>query len=233
MVLLGDQFLPIVSSFGFIEAPPERAADAFVGWQEPIQMRRAVQIVENQVTGGLTELLERLLPLTSVETTKFLFIATMSRWTAFFDNGYRGTDAFSTLSYLADKLGCRGLRVVSIPEGKAPYPANILEIYGPTRTEFLNYVRSVSASKDGNVWRFSASGDVQPFEEVQAYKARRIKDRFTGEMLSRYLQALDIQAFNPSFYTKRAVLVEKRGGCSDAMREFSLADARKSFCSPF
>jgi hypothetical protein len=82
------------------------------------------------------------------------------------------------------------------------------ELFGPVDTEFLNYVRTVSVVFDGSKWRFDATGTVQAFEDVAAYRARRIRDRFTSAMLERYCQALGIDVFDPSFYGPRAVLVE-------------------------
>ena len=53
-----------------------------------------------------------------------------------------------------------------------------------------------------------ATGTEQAFEEVDAYQARRVRDRFTSAMLERYCQALGIAVFDPSFYGPDAVLVE-------------------------
>src|SRR3970282_875427 len=57
-------------------------------------------------------------------------------------------------------------------------------------------------------WRLAANGTVQPFEEVDAYGSRRVRDRFTSEMLERYCQALGIDVFNPGFYGPGSVFME-------------------------
>jgi hypothetical protein len=63
----------------------------------------------------------------------------VSSWTAFFSNGWRGTEAFPAISYLARMVGCRGLRVVAVRDSMDAAPAKpasrygglILELYGP------------------------------------------------------------------------------------------------------
>jgi hypothetical protein len=42
---------------------------------------------------------------------------------------------------------------------------------------------------DGGKWIFATRGNVQPFERVERYKAGRIRDRFTDELLEEYCQA--------------------------------------------
>lgn len=82
------------------------------------------------------------------------------------------------------------------------------ELFGPLDTEFLNYVRTVSVVFDGSRWQFAATGTEQAFEEVEAYRARRVRDRFTSAMLERYCRALGLEVFDPGFYGLEAVFVE-------------------------
>lgn len=46
---------------------------------------------------------------------------------------------------------------------------------------------------DDNKWYFGNTGIIIPFEEIEKYKAKKIKDRFTPEMLNRYAQHLGIR----------------------------------------
>jgi hypothetical protein len=175
--LLDDQFAPITSEIGFLECDSKVAAEFFVSWQEPIQADRDVRLVTREVVGELPTLLKHLLPLTSVEARRYLFLPTAGRWTAFFDNGWRGTDAFSVVSYLASLIGCRGIRSVSIPHtirktasGEVGrFGATMLEVYSADASEcsFLNIRRSISASNDGGRWRFDTGGDPLEFEQVE------------------------------------------------------------------
>jgi len=81
-------------------------------------------------------------------------------------------------------------------------------MFGPEGTHFLNYVRSIHVAHDGSRWDFGTSGTPQPFERPEAYTARRVRDRFTSEMLEEYCKALGIDVFNPEFYGPNAVLVD-------------------------
>lgn len=220
--LLGGAFSPVTNTLGFLRCEAGVAARAFVKWQEPIQQNRGALIATSPVQGTLSSLIKALLPLTSVERRRFLFVPTRSEWCAFLDNGHQGTDAFAPLSYLAQQLSCEGLRATYAPIGSTEFPATILELYAPEETNFLNIRRSVSAAKDGAAWRFSADGEVQPFERIEAYSRRRISERFDGEMLRDYLRAMNIEAFDNEFYApdQKAMLVTKTGAIAPGSQEY-------------
>jgi hypothetical protein len=77
-------------------------------------------------------------------------------------------------------------------------------MFAPHQTTWLNQERAVVAMNDGGSWLFSTDGTPQPFEEPESYKARRIADRFTDDMLERYCKALGIRLFDESFYGMKA-----------------------------
>jgi len=56
---------------------------------------------------------------------------------------------------------------------------------------------------------FGNSG-VQAYEQEDQYKARRIRDRFTSEMLASYAAELDLRPFDEDFYTNQGLLIESR-----------------------
>ena len=100
------------------------------------------------------------------------------------------------------------------------------ELFGPLDTDFLNYVRTVSVAFDGGRWQFTATGVEQAFEEVDAYRARGVRDRFTSTMLERYCQALGIHVFDPAFYGPGAVLIESDAPAAPDGKVMSLAEAQ-------
>jgi hypothetical protein len=120
----------------------------------------------------------------------------------------------------------------------------ILEVYGPEVEWFLGpatppwngrelaaakLTRAILAMNDGGPWRFDLVGEPLPFEQVERYSARRIRDRFTIPMLRDYLLALDIRAFDADFYApdRRGTLMELTG--VDPVFKDSLAEARAHF----
>jgi hypothetical protein len=229
--LFSGTLAPITYTAGFIECDCACAVEAYLRWQIPLQQSRNVKLLRCEFTGSLEEVFCSLLPLTSVERRRFLFLPTTGQWTAFFDNGHQSTDAFPTMSYLARSIGCRSLRATLVPDwaSTGAFPARVLEIYGPNETEFLNYIRSVSVVFDGTKCAFDLAGEPQPFEELDRYKARRIQDRFTETMLDSYLNAMGIRAFAEDFYrSDGSILISKDGPIAASAVEFSLQQLRRS-----
>jgi hypothetical protein len=102
------------------------------------------------------------------------------------------------------------------------------ELLGPAPSTFLNFIRGVTVAYDGK-WMFSAAGPIQPFEEPDAYAARRIRDRFTSEMLERYCLALGIDIFDGAAYGPKAVLVTSQVVMAKGYLSKSLAEAQRWF----
>jgi hypothetical protein len=226
--LLDGKYAPITDTIGFIRCSAARAADFFIEWQRPIQNKRGILVDTASIKGRLETKIRRLMPLTSVERRRYIFIPTHSNWTAFLDNGHQGTDAFSPLSYMAEKLSCEAVRATYDPGTRGNSDlAVIWELYGPNLVDFSNTVRAVFVTDDGNGLIFSESGKVQPYEDVEKYSNRLKRDRFTPQMLDHYLRALGIEAFDENFYQpedQAAILVEKFGPIAPTSREFQLAD---------
>jgi hypothetical protein len=151
--LLDNRLVPLTDTIGFLRCPVEVAAAAFLTWQRPIQDRRGVRLAERKVSGPFEGLLRELLPLTSVERRRFLFVPTNSDWTAFVDNGHQGTDAFSQISHLALAIGCAGIRATDAGPG-ATQGGTVFEAYGPEATDGLNTERAIYAAPNDGRWSF-------------------------------------------------------------------------------
>ncbi|MFL5352616.1 hypothetical protein [Archangium sp.] len=234
-LLLEDRWAPVTSEIGFLETDAEHAARAYAAWQAGLPVLRGVAVeVRPVMAGSLEQALSALLPLTDSETQRHLFIPTRSPWTAFVENGWRGTDATGPMRYMARTLGCRVLRVVAVPNtlrgDKGRYGAVSLAMYGPHQTEWLNYIRAVNVVNDGGRWVFDQFGEPFSFEKLEQYQARRVRDRFTFDMLREYLHHLGLSPFEESFYLPPgtpAWLVEKTGPLVVARKQYTLAEARE------
>jgi hypothetical protein len=178
--LMSERFAPITSSIGFLEAGLEEVVAAVAAWRRTLYP--AVTVSRRR--DGFPDALMQLEPLTGGARPRELFVAA-GRWTAYFDNSLQGTDAVSVVPYLSRQLECQGMAIDVVPhtfgstgihEGRMG--AVQFELFGPLDTDFLNYVRTVSVAFDGGKWRFTATGTPQAFEEIDAYKARRTRDRF-------------------------------------------------------
>jgi RHS repeat-associated protein len=228
------------SEIGFLETSVETLGEWYRSWDQSIQAKRGGKVALRTVAGDFRAVLLTLLPLTSVLRRRFLFAPTDSGWTAFFDNGHQGTDADAGVSRAAREIGCRGVRMVAIPDSlgtrptrskKGRFGASIFALYAGHDTEWLNYVRTISAVNDGGRWTFDARGEVLPFEHCETYDGARPQDRFPHELLDEYLRALGIRAFDEDFYVpaRTALLLERTGPKPDQMRELSLEEVRAEF----
>jgi hypothetical protein len=210
--LLNNNFAPLTFSLGFLEMPFQMVVDEFIRWKRELDL----SVIISPIDLPLERALLKLEPLTTPHS-KQLLMSTKSVWTAYFDNGTNCGDPFPPIGYLSQRLHCRGLAVTCTPqtkvsEGKGErgtYGAVQFGLFAPEPRDWLNYERYIVAMNDGGKWKFEASGNVQPFERVERYKARRIRDRFTDELLEDYCQALGIRLFDPKFYGPSAVLIEE------------------------
>lgn len=233
-LLLDERWAPVTSEMGFLEAGAEHAARAFGAWQASLEDSRGTSVQVRPVSGPLEQALSALLPLTDAERRRYLFMPTRSPWTAYLDNDWRGTDAASAMSVMARTLGCRGMRVVAVPhtlrKDKGRYGAVMLAVYGPHQTHWLNHLRTLHAANDGGRWVFGQSGEPFPFEKLEQYQARRVRDRFTFDMLKQYLGHLGLRPFEEDFFLPEgspAWLVEKTGPVYPTQKEFTLAQVRE------
>jgi hypothetical protein len=209
LTLLSEWFAPITESFGFLEVPLDDAVVALSRWRESLY----TGVVVTRLQTGFPAALHALEPLTDQRPRELLVAA--GRWTAYFDNLPNGTDPVSAVGKLSRDLKCQAVLATSIPDtesvaGVRPGRSGQVgwSLLGPIQTDFINYVRSVSVTFDGGRWRFDAHGTVQGFEETDAYRARRIRDRFNSTMLQNYCREMGIDVFNPNFYGPECVLVE-------------------------
>jgi hypothetical protein len=197
-MVFGGALWPIGWQVGFVERPLEDVYAVTRRWR---RRQWGVLFRYGHLKGrSLIEQLRLLQPLQSPHKRELL-VATSSDWTAYFGNGLLGGDPDSYVGYISAELDCRGVIASHIPADQYPMPATRFELLGPTGEKPLRYVRSVSAGIfDEGHWTFEAHGEQQPFEQLELYNVPRVRDRFTREMLLRYLAALGLDADNPAFY---------------------------------
>jgi hypothetical protein len=211
--LLDEKFAPITSKIGYLRLDLDAAALALEEWLRDITPDG---ITVERMETGFPACLRSLEPLTMPTIPRHLLVEASNGWTAYFNCSLRGTDAVSAIGHLSQQAGCHGLIIVTVPHknGSTNRTSGRLgavqfQMLGPVRTDFLNYVRTIDVGFDGKRWEFELGGTPQEFEELDAYKAFRIRDRFTSTMLERYCAALGVEVFDPDFYGARACLVHR------------------------
>jgi hypothetical protein len=225
--LFNDAYAPITSSLGFLRLPLDEATRALATWRRSLYGK-----VDVSETGEpFPECLHRLEPLVAGARPREMLVATRSPWTAYFDCSLLGTDAFSAIGYLASTEHVNGVTVGLVPDtirpdGTGRYGAVQLSLYGPKADNLLGCERVIEAVNDGGTWTFETVGEPKEFEELSAYKRRRIPDRFTPDMLIRYCQALGIDLANPDFYDG-SVLLTSPVIMPPAPRQMTLEEVRR------
>ncbi|WP_315915778.1 hypothetical protein [Arthrobacter sp. lap29] len=228
MTLLNDRYVPITSGLGFLEAPLGEVAQALEQWRVAIHGSAR----QERFPGGFEDNVLKLEPLVNGWTSRELLVATSNpEWTAFLNCHHQGSSQKAAVSYLAETMGCHGLFVSSVPPSKdasrGPWGAIQFELYGPVGTP-LNCVRAISLSQDGARWSFYADDKpVLDFEEVDAYTSRKIRDRFTLDMLKRYCAALGLHPFDPEFYPGPSILVTNASEMQTPGTSLTLAEVRE------
>src|SRR3954471_12594570 len=103
--MLVDEWSPVTSDFGLIEASVEIASAAYVAWRAAMGERPS-----RRTCASFGETLGELPPL-SMEMGRGAIVPTESGWSAFFQSGILGSDPFPVMSELARRVGVRAMRV--------------------------------------------------------------------------------------------------------------------------
>ena len=231
MYLLDNRWAPVTGSIGFLEVCAERAVQERLDWMTPILAPYGTTLEARPLPAtDLESQLTKLLPLTSVIRRRELFVAAQGGWTAYFDNGWRGTDTGPPMRVLAQRLGCRGLSVISVPntinerKRTGNYGAIGFVLYGPAGT-----LRVAEAVNDGGRWTWDTFGEPQPFEDVARYTNKRVRLRIDQDLLISYMSALGLRPFDASFYAPTGLtsfLIERIGPKAPSEAEYTLAGAQ-------
>ncbi len=216
------RFDPIATRAGFFQAPLAEVLEAFTSWQRSLDSVTAVQVTE--IRDAFPHSLAELDPLVIGGRDRYLLID-HGDWTAYFDNGHTGTDPVSPVGHLTRMHGWFGVTLTCAESVEGRWGALQFELMGPEQTDWLNRIRSISLTEDEGRWSWNVGGEVQPFEDVEAYTARRKTDRLTPEALGAYCEALGFDPFDWTHYG-RTMLVRTELAWEDRARRVSLAQRR-------
>lgn len=226
--LLDRRYAPITNSAGVLQVDAKTAAEEFQVWQTDLTSGYSFSIraVEADLEGALSVLA----PL-STFPRRVVFIPTAVGSTVLFDNFANGSDVAGKVKVLSGRLAVRGARITAVPHtisGKNPsgsYGATTLEVFQRGNPE-----RAIWAANDGGRWTSGALGTPFDFEDLSAYKSKRVRDRFPLKLLSGYLRHLECDVFAKEFYCcgpdHPAYLVEKEGPAPSWARDFSLVEVQ-------
>lgn len=223
--LLDDQYAPITSSIGFLKLPLDDAAEALAAWRRSLAPPVSIESLDL----ALEQALCLLDPLELGYSSRELLVSVNGGWTAYFDCLVSGTDPTPVMGFLARTNQCDAAAITTIAGNKVRGGSIAFEMFGPQQTEWLNHLRVIQVAQDDGRWRFLEAGQPQPFEDLAAYSARRVRDRLTTRMLSDYCQALGFRPFEVAAYGE-AVLV--RSHRPDDIVLLSLEEVQTRFQLP-
>src|SRR5260370_24826451 len=153
--LFENKLAPLTYSMGFLQARFQDVLREALSWRRQIHPSVAI----SRVRGGLSDLLAFLEPIT-MPPQKELWVKTVDSHAAYFDNGRNGPDPVPVISYLSLRMRCRGLTVTCCPHTPVPgkkrgtHGAFKFELFGPDKTELLNYLRRLAVSHHVHRWVF-------------------------------------------------------------------------------
>lgn len=208
--IASEAYAPITTRVGYLHAPLAAVTEELVAWRRELHG----SAVAHEVKGEFPGVLACLEPL-SVLCDRELLVPVGNEWVAYFDCSASGTDPVGAVSVLGERLDVLGLVVDASPhivdpvgESVRRYGGVAFYLFGSHTTSVLNYVRTVQVSHTGSRWEMHVSGEPQPYEELERYQARRVRDRFTSDMLERYCQALGVDVFNTEAYGASGMLIK-------------------------
>jgi hypothetical protein len=224
------KYAPLGEHLCFVKATPSEVLAAFDSWYKklnwggtPYEGYEGKFEIYN-VSGTLIDVFQSLSPYDN--DLKMALIPTNSEWTAFMSSR-------PGLGLLLNACGVLLSNPVIIVR-------SILSDFGKKTngwgggafsiSEGFNRIRGISLMmNDFDRWEFNTSGNEQPFEETEKYKERFVKNRFTPDMLDRYLKHFGINYYDENFYMPAgsiATLIELKRPMYDYEFEKSLEQLR-------
>lgn len=130
--------------------------------------------------------------------TLFFVLPTVSEWTVLWNNSYL-CDGYDSLCWcLTANHGLTTLHWRSSDEDAVSQAGSSFTFRNRSGSG-LNE-RSVYCCKNDERWEFGAAGEPLPEEDLAAYSARRLRDRFNAKGMMRLLAKLGARPWDDEFY---------------------------------
>ncbi len=189
--LFNSKYAPLTNRIAFLHAPIGDVLKAHENWAKNLVEPIPYKIMIHK--GSFESLLES--SLSFKYPCRDIILQTSTHWTAYYHNQL-------TITYFAERIS----RILSIEtiiaEALPSYFGKVINGWGGGMFSYFNkgeLVRNLMLS-DQDRWEFDIYGTPFPFEDVEKYKERYVRNRFTIEMLNNYLQEFGIDFFNENFY---------------------------------
>jgi len=203
------QFQPVTWYIGVVEASLYAVAESIQPRYIPNDKLKDIRHETSTVDKALA-IMEPLGP----PHGKFLLIKTRDGRTAIFTNTLFEVVELPTWN-AAEDLGVSGYYVCRVPNTisrdqiSGAYGGRKLEFRTP-ETPFNQEPKfGIHLINDAGRWYFYRYGEKRSFEDEQAYKVFRKRDRFTVEMLVKYCRELGIPVYDKAWYSNKCIIIER------------------------
>lgn len=223
--LFDGKYAPLTDTMCFIEAPIATVVTSLYKWVEDMTVPNKKRS-QREYIGSFEGLLIKSLPFEYPE--KDIFFETKSKWTGFYQNSrrteinhakvigrYANAPVIGAVAWLSNYgriINGWGGGVFSLYKGR-------------------DLVRHLMLS-DQDPWEFDNYGEPFPFEDIEKYTEKFIRNRFTPEMLDKYLKEFGIDFFNENFYMpagSKAYIIEQVRPPYENEKPMSLEEMRKEY----
>lgn len=221
--LFDGKYAPLTDGIAFIDAPIDDVLEGFLKWVEEKLSCKDRKVIN--LTAGFEKVIERSLPF--LYPAKELFFETKSKWTGFIQNNRRTEIGHAQV--IARYTS--GNSVVAGEAWLSNYGRLVNGWGGGTFHYFhKDELKRYLMLSDQDRWEFDQSGEPFPFEDLERYKEKYARNRFTPEMLDKYLKEFGIDFFNEDFYMppgSKAYIVEQIRDPYPNEKPISLEERRK------
>jgi hypothetical protein len=221
------EIAPLMEVVFFVDADAEILANImFEGAKK--NPHPNISVEKKYLTGSLKDVILQTMPY--LYPKKILFIPTKSNFTAYTNNDM---DVESGARYIvAKQLNKKVINVIVYINmfGKVVngWGGGVFSYYSE---DYHNPKRLLELSWDGK-WGFHQYGEPLPFEEIDKYKEKSAKDRFTPEMLDDYCKHFGIDFFNEDFYMpqgSRSIMIQYNFKDLKGNKPISLEEHREHY----
>ncbi len=195
--MFDNKFAPLTDSVSFIELEIDLALKNLLDWINNRGNDLYSKIDCKEFTGNFCDLIKEIGTISYPEKT--VLFQTKSNWIGYVENLITGTEIWR-ITQIAQRINNEKESIgVQAWYGGGNKIANGWSGGSFSLFEGDNMKRHIMLS-DQDKWEFDQSGTPLPFEEVEKYNEKLVRNRFTPEMLQRYLLHYGIDYFNDDFY---------------------------------
>ncbi|MBL7786822.1 MAG: hypothetical protein JNM36_13010 [Chitinophagales bacterium] len=220
-----QKYFPFNVRMYFIKGNIEELVSIFVNWLTNIEAN-SNKILTEHYHENLNVSIPRLLPFTTAEERRHIFVQLDDNWTFYLSNFMLGTDN-SVPYFVSEQLKTSCLGIIYDTNSKF---IELLSWSNVTRSfeleRFVGYHTEISKTE------FMSQGQALPFERTDLFVKRKIKERFTDESIIAFLEGMIIPInFSDDTIVRDTFFVYKKGKMWPSTKEYSWESALRNYYS--